>query len=132
MIDPRRLLVLAAVALLALNPGMGAASPAKPKPAAIPTVAPPPPAEPLPPPKIYLFRGAMGPIFSTGMDRLSEKLTQAGFSADVNEFTICRWIGDRAISSYKESPAPIVLIGHSLPGLVPAILAQIATQHDIP
>jgi hypothetical protein len=64
----------------------------------------------LPPPKIYLFRGAMGPFFSTGMDRLEEKLTQAGFSANVYEFTICRWIGERAISSYKETPAPIVLI----------------------
>ena len=65
MIDPRRVVLLAALALLALNPGLAAASPAKPKPAVAPTVAPPPspPAEPLPPPKIYLFRGAMGPIF---------------------------------------------------------------------
>ena len=120
MIDLRRLVVLAAVALLALGTGMAAASPAKPKRPAVTTAAPPPPAppvEPLPPPKIYLFRGAMGPIFSTGMDRLSEKLTKAGFSADVYEFTICRWIGDRVISSYKESPAPIVLIGHSMGGL---------------
>jgi LysM repeat protein len=132
MIDPRRLVVLAAVALLALNPGLGAASPAKPKPAAIPTVAPPPPAEPLPPPKIYLFRGAMGPIFSTGMDRLSEKLTQAGLSADVNEFTICRWIGDRAISSYKETPAPIVLIGHSMGGLCSVIISEMAAKENIP
>jgi hypothetical protein len=86
MIDLRRLVVLAAVALLALGTGMAAASPAKPKRPAVTTAAPPPPAppvEPLPPPKIYLFRGAMGPIFSTGMDRLSEKLTKAGFSADV-------------------------------------------------
>ncbi|MET4386506.1 hypothetical protein ABIB73_002251 [Bradyrhizobium sp. F1.4.3] len=133
MIDPRRLVVLAAVALLALNPGMAAASPAKPKPAAAPTVAPPPPAaEPLPPPKIYLFRGAMGPIFSTGMDRLSEKLTQAGFSADVYEFTICRWIGDRAIASYKESPAPIVLIGHSMGGLCSVLISEMAAKENIP
>lgn len=134
MIDPRRLVVLAAVALLALNPGLAAASPAKPKLAAAPTVAPPPPppAEPLPPPKIYLFRGAMGPIFSTGMDRLSEKLTKAGFSADVNEFTICRWIGDRAISSYKESPAPIVLIGHSMGGLCSVIISEMAAKENIP
>ena len=82
--------MLAAVALLALGTGAAVASPPKSKPAAVAPVAPPPPppAEPLPPPKIYLFRGAMGPIFSTGMDRLSEKLTKAGFSADVNEFTI--------------------------------------------
>ncbi len=133
MIDPRRLLVLAAVALLALNPGMVAGWPAKPKPAAIPAVAPPPPpAEPLPPPKIYLFRGAMGPIFSTGMDRLSEKLIQAGFSADVYEFTICRWIGDRAIASYKEAPAPIVLIGHSMGGLCSIIISEMAAKENIP
>jgi hypothetical protein len=134
MIDPRRLVVLAAVALLALNPGPAAASPAKPKPAAAPTVAQPPspPAEPLPPPKIYLFRGAMGPIFSTGMDRLSEKLTKAGFSADVYEFTICRWIGDRAIASYKETPAPIVLIGHSMGGLCSVIISEMAAKENIP
>ncbi len=134
MTDPRRLVVLAAVALFALNPGTALASPAKPKPAAIPTVAPPPapPAEPLPPPKIYLFRGAMGPIFSTGMDRLGEKLTQAGFSADVYEFTICRWIGDRAIASYKETPAPIVLIGHSMGGLCSVLISEMAAKENIP
>src|SRR6478672_6052097 len=135
MIDPRRLVVLAAVALLALNPGLAAASPAKSKPAAIPSVAPPPPAppvEPLPPPKIYLFRGAMGPIFSTGMDRLSEKLTKAGFSADVYEFTICRLIGNRAIASYKESPAPIVLMGHSMGGLCSVLISEMAAKENIP
>lgn len=126
-------MVLAVVALLALNPGMAAASRAKPKPAAVPTVAaPPPPAEPLPPPKIYLFRGAMGPIFSTGMDRLSEKLTAAGFSADVYEFTICRFIGNRAISDYKESPAPIVLIGHSMGGLCSVLIAEMAAKENVP
>ncbi|UPK37619.1 LysM peptidoglycan-binding domain-containing protein [Bradyrhizobium sp. 186] len=133
MIDLRRLVVLAAVALLALSPGMAAASPAKTKAAAVAPAAPsPPPVEPLPPPKIYLFRGAMGPIFSTGMDRLSEKLTQAGFSADVNEFTICRWIGDRAISSYKETPAPIVLIGHSMGGLCSVVISEMAAKENIP
>lgn len=127
--------MLAAFALLALNPVMGAASPAKSKPAAAPAVpvAPPPaPFEPLPPPKIYLFRGAMGPIFSTGMDRLSEKLTKAGFSADVYEFTICRFIGNRAIASYKESPAPIVLIGHSMGGLCSIVISEMAAKENIP
>jgi pimeloyl-ACP methyl ester carboxylesterase len=74
----------------------------------------------------------MGPIFSTGMDRLSEKLTQAGFSADVYEFTICRWIGDRAITSYKESPAPIVLIGHSMGGLCSVVISEMAAKENIP
>ena len=126
--------MLAAVALLALSTGAAVASPPKSKPAAVAPVAPPPPppAEPLPPPKIYLFRGAMGPIFSTGMDRLSEKLTKAGFSADVYEFTICRWIGDRAITSYKESPAPIVLIGHSMGGLCSVVISEMAAKENIP
>jgi len=126
--------VLAAVALLALSTGAAVASPPKSKPAAVAPVAPPPPppAEPLPPPKIYLFRGAMGPIFSTGMDRLSEKLTKAGFSADVYEFTICRWIGDRAITTYKESPAPIVLIGHSMGGLCSIVISEMAAKENIP
>jgi len=135
MIDLRRLVVLAAVALLALGTGPAVASPAKSKAkatAAVPAAPPPPPFEPLPPPKIYLFRGAMGPIFSTGMDRLSEKLTQAGFSADVYEFTICRLIGNRAIASYKESPAPIVLIGHSMGGLCSVVISEMAAKENIP
>lgn len=126
--------MLAAVALLALGNGMAVASPAKSKRPAVTATAPPPapPAEPLPPPKIYLFRGAMGPIFSTGMDRLSEKLTQAGFAADVYEFTICRLIGNRAIASYKESPAPIVLIGHSMGGLCSVVISEMAAKENIP
>ncbi|MBR1174727.1 LysM peptidoglycan-binding domain-containing protein [Bradyrhizobium sp. KB893862 SZCCT0404] len=135
MIDLRRLVVLAAVALLALGTGPAVASPAKSKAkatAAVPAAPPPPPFEPLPPPKIYLFRGAMGPIFSTGMDRLSEKLTQAGFSADVYEFTICRLIGNRAIASYKDSPAPIVLIGHSMGGLCSVVISEMAAKENVP
>ena len=74
----------------------------------------------------------MGPIFSTRMDRLEEKLTKAGFSASVYEFTICRWIGDRAIASYKESPAPIVLIGHSMGGLCSVVISEMAAKENIP
>ena len=55
---------------IALGIGMAVASPAK-KSSPVARVAPPPaaPVEPLPPPKIYLFRGAMGPFFSTGVRR---------------------------------------------------------------
>lgn len=134
MTDLRRLFALAAITLLAFGTGTAAAAPAKSKTNAAAPAAPPPPPpfEPLSPPKIYLFRGAMGPIFSTGMDRLEEKLTKAGFSANVYEFTICRWIGDRAISSYKESPAPIVLIGHSMGGLCSIIISEMAAKENVP
>ncbi|MCP3373363.1 LysM peptidoglycan-binding domain-containing protein [Bradyrhizobium cajani] len=133
MVDRRRIVALAALGLLALSTGMAVASPPKLKPAAVaPAVPPPAPAEPLPPPKIYLFRGAMGPLFSTGMDRLGEKLTQAGFSADVYEFTLCRLIGNRAIASYKETSAPIVLIGHSMGGLCSIVISEMAAKENIP
>ncbi|MBH5369634.1 LysM peptidoglycan-binding domain-containing protein [Bradyrhizobium glycinis] len=133
MVDPRRLIVLAAIVLLALGTGTAAASPPKSKTiAAVPAAPPPPPFEPLPLPKVYLFRGAMGPIFSTGMDRLGEKLTQAGFSADVYEFTLCRLIGNRAIAGYKEKAAPIVLIGHSMGGLCSIVISEMAAKENIP
>ena len=106
MVDPGRIVVLAAGMLLALWPAMVVASPAKakPKPVAVEVAAPAPPAEtePLPQPRVYLFRGAMGPLFSTGMDRLAEKLTKAGLDADVYEFTICRIVAERALTKYRE------------------------------
>ena len=55
-----------------------------------------------PPGRVYLFRGAMGPIFSRGMDRLTDRLESAGLKAEVNEFTICRFIA-MALSS----PGPV-------------------------
>lgn len=136
MVDPGRIVVLAAGMLLALWPAMVVASPAKakPKPVAVEVAAPAPPAdaEPLPQPRVYLFRGAMGPLFSTGMDRLAEKLTKAGLPADVYEFTICRLVADRALTKYREEPAPIVLIGHSMGGLCSIIFSEMAAKENIP
>jgi hypothetical protein len=93
------------------------------------TAAPPAPQPPATPPveprgRAYLFRGAMGPIFSRGMDSLTEKLEKAGITADVYEFTICPLIADRAIRDYRESPAPIILIGHSMGGLCAVKIAE--------
>src|ERR1700681_3862038 len=62
-------------------------------------VAPPPAAnQPAigPHGRAYLFRGALGPIFSRGMDRLTERLEQAGIRANAYEFTICRLIAEQA------------------------------------
>jgi LysM repeat protein len=69
-------------------------------------------------PRVYLFRGALGPIFSTGMDRLAERLEAAGIWARVYEFTLCQWITHNVADDYRESGgAPIVFIGHSMGGL---------------
>jgi hypothetical protein len=82
--------------------------------ATAPPVAIPPPAAPHM--RAYLFRGALGPIFSRGMDRLAERIEKAGIPSDVNEFTICRLITENAIRKYREDPALIILIGHSMGG----------------
>ena len=98
-------------------------------------VAPPvtalPATEP-PRPRAYLFRGAMGPFFSRGIDRLTDKIEQAGFAASVDEFTICRFIADKAIREYRENPAPIVLIGHSMGGYCSVKFAEILQGENIP
>ena len=81
--------------------------------------------------RAYLFRGALGPIFSRGMDRLTERLEEAGISADVYEFTICRLIADRAVRDFRDNPAPIILIGHSMGGLCALTFAGILQSKNI-
>jgi LysM domain len=83
------------------------------------TIAAPPAAEAAPVQprgRVYLFRGALGPIFSTGMDRLAEKIVRAGLPADTYEFTVCPLVWAKAIATYREDPQPIILIGHSMGG----------------
>jgi pimeloyl-ACP methyl ester carboxylesterase len=82
--------------------------------------------------RAYLFRGALGPIFSRGMDRLTERLEHAGIRADVYEFTICGLIAERAIQEYRDDPAPIVLIGHSMGGLCALKFAEMLQAESIP
>jgi hypothetical protein len=83
-----------------------------------PSAAPPlPVAEPIQPQgRAYLFRGALGLIFSRGMDKLADKILRAGITANVYEFTICNLITSAAIEDYKRNPFPIILIGHSMGG----------------
>jgi hypothetical protein len=82
--------------------------------------------------RVYLFRGALGPIFSRGMDRLTKRLEQAGIKADVYEFTICRLIAAQAIRDYRDDPAPIILIGHSMGGFCALKFAEMLQDENIP
>jgi LysM domain len=89
--------------------------------AAAPGVTTTPPSaatQPAPAPhmRAYLFRGALGPIFSRGMDHLAERIEKAGIPADVNEFAMCNLIAESAVREYRKDPALIVLIGHSMGG----------------
>ena len=82
--------------------------------------------------RAYLFRGALGPIFSRGMDRLTERIEHAGVTATVNEFTICGVIADKAAREYRQDPAPISLIGHSMGGFCALKFAEMLQAEDIP
>jgi hypothetical protein len=118
MIKPHRIATIIVGAVLSaclLRLSFDPAAAASPSVAATP---PPAATQPAPAPhmRAYLFRGAMGPIFSRGMDHLAERIEKAGIPADVNEFTICRLIAERAIRKYREDPALIILIGHSMGG----------------
>jgi hypothetical protein len=97
--------------------------------AALPQPAAKPPA---PRGRAYLFRGALGPIFSRGMDRLTDRIEQAGITANVYEFTICAFIAKSAIREYREDPAPIILIGHSMGGLCALKFAEMLQDENIP
>jgi len=82
--------------------------------------------------RAYLFRGALGPIFSRGIDRLTKRLEEAGIRADVYEFTMCWLIADRAVRYFRDDPAPITLIGHSMGGLCALTFAEILQSKNIP
>jgi len=97
---------------------------------ALPPATNPPATEPHG--RAYLFRGALGPFFSRGMDRLTEKIERAGVRANVYEFTICRLIADSAIREYRRDPAPIILIGHSMGGYCALIFAEMLQTENIP
>jgi hypothetical protein len=81
---------------------------------------------------VYLFRGALGSIFSRGMDRLAERIEHAGITASVHEFTICSFIADNAARAYRQDPAPITLVGHSMGGFCALKFAEMLEAEDIP
>ena len=113
----------------ALAGQIAVSSNAVPETAALPPATNPPASEPHA--RAYLFRGALGPIFSRGMDRLTEKIEHAGVTANVYEFTICRLVADSAVREYRRDPAPIILIGHSMGGYCALKFAEVLQAENI-
>jgi Alpha/beta hydrolase family/LysM domain len=134
MTNPTRIAAALCAALLWAPAPFGSLDPAVAGPVVVSTEAAAPPAtQPAAAPRgrAYLFRGALGPIFSRGMDSLTEKLENVGIPANVYEFTICPLIAERAIHDYREDPAPIILIGHSMGGLCAVKFAEMLEAEGI-
>jgi len=83
-------------------------------------------------PRVYLFRGFAGMVFSQGTDRLAERIERAGFSATVNEAVVCPIIAKKAVRDYHAKPAPIVAIGHSVGAACALSLAATLSGDNIP
>lgn len=136
LINPTRVAAILLGALLSTSLVNGSFNRAAAEPISASTeslISPPPPGSTTTArhPRVYLFRGALGPFFSRGIDRLTERLEEAGVTANVYEFTVCRLIADQAIHEYREDPQPIVLIGHSMGGLCAVIFAEILEGEGI-
>jgi hypothetical protein len=137
MIKPHRIATITIGAMLSACLFFFSLDRAAANPIATPSVAATPPpaaAQPAPAPhmRAYLFRGALGPIFSRGMDQLAERIEKAGIPADVNDFTICRLIGESAIREYRKDPALIILIGHSMGGYCVLQFSEMLQAQGIP
>jgi thioesterase domain-containing protein len=119
--------------LILVSFGPAAAGPvagANAAPAAAPLAAPQPVVAPRG--RAYLFRGALGPIFSRGMDRLADEIENAGIPASVYEFTICGLVAGGAVREYRQDPRPIILIGHSMGGYCALKFSEILQAENIP
>jgi pimeloyl-ACP methyl ester carboxylesterase len=66
------------------------------------------------------------------MDKLAKRIEEAGVPVDVNEFTVCAYVAERAIREYRQDPAPITLIGHSMGGFCALQFAEKLRAENIP
>jgi hypothetical protein len=82
--------------------------------------------------RVYLFRGALGLIFSRGMDKLATRIERMGVTVNVYEFTICSLIASAAIEDYKRDPFPIILMGHSMGGRCALEFSEMLKDEGIP
>ncbi len=80
----------------------------------------------------YLFRGFAGLIFSLGTDRLAERIEKAGFKATVNEAVMCSAVANEAIRNYRQDPAPVTVIGHSVGAACALSFAATLAAENIP
>jgi hypothetical protein len=82
--------------------------------------------------RAYLFRGVAGLIYSTGLDKLADRINRAGLTASVDTYLVWSGVAADAIREYRRNPFPIILIGHSLGGDSAVAFAETLNNADIP
>jgi hypothetical protein len=62
---------------------------------------------------VYLLRGLVGEVFSTGFYDLAARIRERGIEASVNSMYAPGNLAGEIIAKHRRAPAPVVLIGHS-------------------
>jgi hypothetical protein len=62
---------------------------------------------------VYLLRGLVGEVFSTGFYDLAARIRERGVEATVNSMYAPGNLAGEIIAKHRRAPAPVVLIGHS-------------------
>ena len=81
--------------------------------------------------EVFLVRGLFG-IFSTGMDKLQETLSERGIRAIALQHTDGASASDWIIKHYNPSNGPIILVGHSLGANEAVAMATTLNRAHVP
>jgi len=83
--------------------------------------------------QVYLMRGFLGPVLTTGLDALAAKLQKRGVPAPVHSHGSYDALADQAIAKYRAgNRGPIIIIGHSLGAISAIDMAKKLQQNRIP
>ncbi len=81
---------------------------------------------------VYLLRGLVGEVFSTGFYDLAERIRERGVDASVHSMYAPGNLAGEIIAKHRRAPAPVVLIGHSSGADAAISIAQRLRAANIP
>lgn len=81
---------------------------------------------------VYLLRGLVGEVFSTGFYDLAARIRERGVEASVHSMYAPGNLASEIIAKHRRAPAPVVLIGHSSGADAAISIAQRLRAANIP
>lgn len=81
---------------------------------------------------VYLLRGLVGEVFSTGFYDLAERIRERGIEASVHSMYAPGNLAGEIIAKHRRAPEPVVLIGHSSGADAAISIAQRLRTANIP